>query len=290
MATNQRTGTTAPAHRTSGVLRAAWLYVLVATLAVGGWSMYHVLHARLGLPWFIALVGALVFDGAGLIFSEYARAAIERGRGFSLPGLFMLGTVAASAFVNYSHGVSLGWGHAGGAALGAIPVVLELLFVAHTLDARLDALHRARLLPERLPRVGFLGAVLYPLRSFKAIRAVIGRRLDIIEAGLPAGLLTPAHATVSSPADTDGTPADALDGPADDERVRALYADQRALAIRALYDQGIRPTTKQMQEAVHDAGHGTIPPSTARTLRTVIEAVEPGLADLPAKIAQGGAA
>lgn len=289
MATDQSTGAPPTPHRMSAVLRGAWLYVLAATLTVGGWSMYHVLHARLDLPWAIALVGALVFDGAGLIFSEYARAAIERGRGFTLPGLCMLGTVAASAFVNYSHGVSLGWGHAGGAALGAIPVVLELLFGAHTLDARLAALHHARLLPARLPRVGVLGAVMYPIRSWRAIRAVIGRRLDLIEAGLPAGLLTGVASTRPDPADADGTPADALDGPADDARVRALYADRRALAIRALYNKGGRPTTTQMQQAVQDAGHGHIPASTARTLRTVIEAVEPGLAELPAKIAAGGA-
>jgi hypothetical protein len=252
--------------------------------------MYHAMHARLGMPKTISLVGAVVFDLAGLIFSEYARAAVDRGRGFTIPGLFMLGTVATSAAVNYSHGVGLGWGKPGGTVLGAIPVVLELLFVAHTLDARLTRLHELRLLPERLPRIGVLGAIMFPGRSWRAIRAVIGRRLDIIEAGLPAGLLTPAIATVSSPADADGTPADALDGPADDSRVRALYNDPRCLAIRALYDNGTRPTTKQMQRAIADAGHGHIPESTTRTLRTVIEAVEPGLADLPAKIAQGGAA
>lgn len=289
MATEQRTGTPPAPHRMSGVLRGAWYYVLIAALTVGGWSMYHVLHSLLGLPELIALVGALVFDGAGLIFSEYARAAIERGRGFTFPGLCMLATVTASAYVNYSHGVSLGWGTAGGLALGAIPCVLELLFLTHTVDTRLNALYRARLLPERLPRVGFLGAVMFPRRSWRAIRAVIGRRLDLIEAGLPAGLLTPVSSTRPEPAGADSTPADALDGPANPKAVRALYDDPRCHAIRALYEYGTRPTTKQMQDAVADAGLGQIPPSTARTLRTVIEAVEPGLAEMPSKIAAGGA-
>lgn len=290
MATEQGTGTPPAPHRMSGVLRGAWYYVLIAALTVGGWSMYHVLHTLLGLPVLIAVVGALVFDGAGLIFSEYARAAIERGRGFTFPGLCMLGTVTASAFVNYSHGVHLGWGTAGGLALGAIPCVLELLFLTHTVDTRLNALYRARLLPERLPRVGFLGAIMFPRRSLRAVRAVIGRRLDIIEAGLPAGALTAVSSMRPEPADADDAPADALDGPAQPKAVRALYDDPRCHAIRALYERGTRPTTTQMQNAVADAGHGHIPASTTRTLRTVIEAVEPALADLPAKIAHGGAA
>jgi hypothetical protein len=290
LADHQRTGSPPERHRTSAVLRGAWVYVLLAALTVGGWSMFHFLHYRLGLPGLIAIVGALVFDGAGLIFSEYARAAIDRGRGFTVPGLCMLAVVAVSAFVNYSHGVTLGWGTAAGAALGAIPLVLELLFLARNLDSRLDALHRARLLPERLPRVGVLGAVMFPMRSWRAIRAVIGRRLDIIEAGLPAGALTTVSSKRAEVVEDYDAPADALDGPASPKAVRALYDDPRCHAIRALYERGTRPTTTQMQNAVADAGHGQIPPSTARTLRTVIEAVEPGLADLPAKIAHGGAA
>ncbi|MFI6986057.1 hypothetical protein ACIBSV_46895 [Embleya sp. NPDC050154] len=274
-------------HRMSTTLRASWYYVLVAALTIGGWSVYHLLYARLHLPWLIAVGGALVFDGAGLIFSEYARAAIERGRGFLLPAVFMLGSVCTSSYVNYSHGVSLGWGTAGGAVLGAAPVLLELLFVAHVLDARMTALHRQRLLPERLPRIGVLGAVLFPRRSFRAIRAVIGRRLDIIEAGLPARIavsITPApvsapDAKAVPPAVT--PPADALDGPASVAPARAFYDDPRCHAIRAFYETGFRPTTKQMQRSVQDAGLGHLPESTARTLRTVIEAVEPGLADLP---------
>lgn len=290
-------------HRMSTTLRASWYYVLVAALTIGGWSVYHLLYARLHLPWLIAVGGALVFDGAGLIFSEYARAAIERGRGFLLPALLMLGTVATSSYINYSHGISLGWGTAGGAVLGAVPVLLETLFVAHVLDARMTALKDGGLLPERLPRVGILGAILFPKRSFKAVRTVVGRRLDAIEHGPPTPVTvivervgTPALNPPPEPPPTRRAVENAQAAPAADASAPAApvavsapvpvkYANPKLAAIRELYNDGTRPGTKAMVAAVLTATGEAIGGSTARHHRQIIEAVEEHLATLPEALA-----
>lgn len=160
----------------------AWYAVLGATLAVGGWSMYHLMRL-LGLPQEFAIVGAGIFDLASLIFSSYAKAAAERGYGIVLPGLFMLGTVGVSAYANHAHGVALGWGQTGGILLGSVPLLLEGLFLTYVADFKGQALADAGLLPERMPRVGTMNLIFHPWRSKKAINAVLLRRLEAIEHG-----------------------------------------------------------------------------------------------------------
>jgi len=85
-------------------------------------------------------------------------------------------------------------------------------------------------------------------------------------------------------------PAEPQPTPADTPSTHDLYDDPKIEAIRQLYDAGTRPTTKQMIAAVAAETGITIAGSTARTARTVIEAVEPHLAELPTTIATGSAA
>jgi hypothetical protein len=85
---------------------------------------------------------------------------------------------------------------------------------------------------------------------------------------LPAGY-APADEPLTPDAEPEPTP------------VRAPYDDLRVEGIRKLYDTGLRPTSMEMAKAVEDAGYPRPAPSSVRTLRQIIEAVEPHLAPVP---------
>jgi hypothetical protein len=86
---------------------------------------------------------------------------------------------------------------------------------------------------------------------------------------LPAPAAQPAAAS---------TPAAPL------QPARPTYDNPAHAAIRALYDTGYRPGTKQMQDAVEAVTGSRPSPSGARTMRQVIEAVETDLAKYPAAL------
>jgi hypothetical protein len=68
------------------------------------------------------------------------------------------------------------------------------------------------------------------------------------------------------------------------ERPTIRYSDPRCAVIRALYDDGYRPTTTEMRTALEAAGHTAPSPSGLRgVLRAEVERHEPHLAELPAR-------
>jgi hypothetical protein len=77
-------------------------------------------------------------------------------------------------------------------------------------------------------------------------------------------------------------PAPAAQPPA--APARRTYDDPRHDAIRALYETGYRPGTKEMQAAVQAVTGAAPSASGARQMRQVIESVEPELAKYPAAI------
>jgi hypothetical protein len=69
------------------------------------------------------------------------------------------------------------------------------------------------------------------------------------------------------------------------ERPAIVYRDPRCAAVRPLYDNGTRPGTAAMRDALIAAGHGRVGDSTIRgTIRAEIEEHEPDLADYPPAI------
>ncbi|MFI1734027.1 hypothetical protein ACH40E_33405 [Streptomyces acidicola] len=63
------------------------------------------------------------------------------------------------------------------------------------------------------------------------------------------------------------------------------YRDPRCAAVRPLYDNGTRPGTAAMRDALIAAGHGRVGDSTIRgTIRAEIEEHEPELAQFPPAI------
>ncbi|MFF7313361.1 DUF2637 domain-containing protein [Streptomyces sp. NPDC008137] len=68
-------------------------------------------------------------------------------------------------------------------------------------------------------------------------------------------------------------------------RPAIVYRDPRCTAVRPLYDNGTRPGTAAMRDALLAAGHGRVGDSTIRgTIRAEIEEHEPELADYPPAI------
>jgi hypothetical protein len=68
------------------------------------------------------------------------------------------------------------------------------------------------------------------------------------------------------------------------ERPTIQYSDPRCVVIRALYEDGYRPTTTEMRAALAAAGHTAPSPSGIRGgLRAEVERHEPHLAELPAR-------
>jgi hypothetical protein len=69
------------------------------------------------------------------------------------------------------------------------------------------------------------------------------------------------------------------------KRPAIVYRDPRCAAVRPLYDDGTRPGTAAMRDALIAAGYGRVGDSTIRgTIRAEIEEHEPELADYPPAI------
>lgn len=69
------------------------------------------------------------------------------------------------------------------------------------------------------------------------------------------------------------------------QRPAIVYRDPRCSAVRPLYEDGTRPGTAAMRDALIAAGHGRVGDSTIRgTIRAEIEEHEPELADYPPAI------
>ncbi|MEV5953745.1 hypothetical protein AB0M11_08200 [Streptomyces sp. NPDC051987] len=92
----------------------------------------------------------------------------------------------------------------------------------------------------------------------------------------------PVQAPAIPPAEE---PRAELEPPAEEQPPVIKYRDPRCAAIRPLYNDGTRPGTAAMRQALIDAGHGRVGDSTIRgTLRAEIEEHEPDLAELPPAI------
>jgi hypothetical protein len=71
----------------------------------------------------------------------------------------------------------------------------------------------------------------------------------------------------------------------EEQRPVIVYRDPRCAAVRPLYNDGTRPGTAAMRDALIAAGHGRVGDSTIRgTIRAEIEEHEPELADYPPAI------
>ncbi|WP_377271905.1 DUF2637 domain-containing protein [Peterkaempfera sp. SMS 1(5)a] len=295
----------------SSPIRLAWFLVLAMMLAAAAWSISHQLIGWGMAPW-LAYGLSLMFDAAGLICAEYARRAVERNTPAGLPRLATVGFVAVSGVLNYNHGYTIA-GLPAAAGLASVSAAVELLFELHRRDVRDEQRAERGLVAERLPHIPVIGWLMYPVRSWRTLREAVGVRLDNLDpmsavttpvtsviARTDAPVTAPVAAPVTpvlqaapaaAPVSLPAEPAPVAAAPVQPQPGPTLAAlplytgpDAAALtAIRTLYVTGFRPGTQQMQEAVFQATGVRPSGATCRgNYRKQIEAVEPGLAQLPA--------
>jgi hypothetical protein len=272
MAAEQRTR----GRRISRLTRASWLLVLLMMLGAAAWSISGKLIAWGMHPW-LAYGLSLMFDAAGLICADYARRAVERGTSAGLPRLSILGFVAVSAALNWSHGRQVG-GVVAGIGLASISGAVELLFELHRRDVRDEQRAARGLVAERLPYIPLVGWVMYPVVSWKTLRGAVGARLEALDPMQQTPVTAPQTGATAVP------PTPAVAPPTPVAAPYPVYSDARCAIIRPLYDAGTRPGTATMRTALVAAGHPAPADSVIRgQLRAEIERFEPHLADLPAE-------
>lgn len=148
----------------------------------------------------------------------------------------------------------------------------------------------------------YVVAAVPPVAALLAFGALM-RQLHVWFARRPAAAPQPAPVVVPSLERAEQPPAPPMPEqapqlppppPADEEpeepeeqrpeRPAIQYSDARCVVIRALYDDGYRPTTTEMRDALEAAGHTAPSPSGLRgVLRAEVERHEPHLAELPGR-------
>lgn len=154
------------------IKRTGWLAILAAAMGVSGWSIWYIAQ-REGAPSIVALAAPLCFDGVALLCGYYSLQYIRKGNSGLVPRLWVFLFAGASAYVNSWHAV-LDHESNFARALWAVPsVAAVVVYEVHTRLEKHAALVRLNKAVPPLPAMGFLGWVLFPVRSYKAIRTLI---------------------------------------------------------------------------------------------------------------------
>lgn len=176
---------------------------------------------------------SLMFDLAGLTCAECASRAMNRGTPAGLARLAILGFVIVSGALNWSHGRQVG-GIFGGLGFASISGAVGLLFELHRRDVR-DKQRAARgLVVECMPHIPLLGWVMYPGRSWAALRGVVGARLDVLDPVQTARTSPVVERAKQAPGlPSQQTPAPQLPPPvAPQQPAPIVYRDPRCAAVR----------------------------------------------------------
>lgn len=154
------------------IKRTGWLAVLLCAMGVSGWSIFYIARHE-GAPVLIALAAPVCFDGVALLCGYYAIQYLRKANSGVIPRLWVLVFAGASAYVNSWHAIL---DHESNFArlLWAIPSISAVVvFEVHTRLEKQTALARLNKTVPPLPAIGFLGWVLFPIKSYKAIRRLI---------------------------------------------------------------------------------------------------------------------
>jgi hypothetical protein len=140
--------------------RAAWRFAMAivrpAAAGTAAWSLYTVAR-HYGVPWQLALVASLVYDGIAIGCLYQATEAVRAGRSAAAPIAATLGMASASVYLNLVHARLI---HGGRPAevLFASPILGLLALSALSWSADRATARAARgETPMRLPAYGVLG-------------------------------------------------------------------------------------------------------------------------------------
>jgi hypothetical protein len=166
--------------------RFGWLIVAGAALALSAYSLYWV-GRRYGVPPILAGMISVIFDGAAVISCDLAlRYARSHDSGFA-PRLAVFTFAGVSAFLNAQHAILAGLPKPAVILFSSPPIVAVVMLELHTRYTKRAALKRAGRVPAALPIIGRVTWALFPIKSYRTLRKIVGARLRILEnqAGIP---------------------------------------------------------------------------------------------------------
>jgi hypothetical protein len=156
--------------------RYAWVLVLGTALALSWWSL-DALARHYGMPTLLAGMVSATFDGAALVAADQALRRAVKADSAAAVKLLMVAAVALSTWLNFEHGLLLGYPMPVRIPLATPPVIAGWLF-----ELQLRGLHRERLhelgrTTKPLPQFGFLVWAFHPFAAVRRVSQITGSRL-----------------------------------------------------------------------------------------------------------------
>jgi hypothetical protein len=148
---------------------AAMWTIRPAAAGMAAWSLYAVAR-HYGVPWQLATLAGLVYDGVAIGCLYQATEAVRAGRSAAAPILATLGMASASVYLNVVHARLIAGGRPA-EVLFATPIIglLALSALAWTADRAAARAARGEN-PMRLPAYGVLGWVLARQQAYAALK------------------------------------------------------------------------------------------------------------------------
>jgi hypothetical protein len=157
----------------------AWLAVLGTALALSWWSL-DALALRFGVPKLLAAMVSATFDGAALVAADLAlrRAAVADSA--AAVKLLMVVTVGLSAWLNYEHGMLLGYPLVARVLFAAPSVISGWLFELQLRTLRGARVHELGRAAPPLPAFGMAVWTFHPWAALKHLSRIAGSRLHSV--------------------------------------------------------------------------------------------------------------
>lgn len=170
----QQTTHATPGQGSTPPSRFAWQLAMwtirPAAAGMAAWSLYAVAR-HYGVPWGLAIVASLVFDGIAMGSLYQASEAVRAGRSAAAPMITTLGMASASVYLNIVHARFTGGGRPA-EVLFTTPTLGLLALSALSWAADRSTAREARgEAPMRLPAYGLLGWALARDKAMDALKA-----------------------------------------------------------------------------------------------------------------------
>lgn len=170
--------------RSSAVARTVrgflWLAVLGPILGVSAWSMYYVAR-YLGAPPAVAICASTCFDGVALLCADYSLRYAQAGLSGSVARTVVRLFALLGAYIQTLH-AKIGGGPPGSWLFWAsLPIGAVTVYEVHIRFERRKALAQSGVhYPAPLPAFGLVTWALFPIKTYKSLREIVGKRKEAI--------------------------------------------------------------------------------------------------------------
>jgi Protein of unknown function (DUF2637) len=236
------------------VSSSGWFVVVGAALSLSAYSLYFV-GRHYGLPVPLAAIVSACFDGAAIACADLAlKYAQTHGDSGLAPRLAVLILATTSAYLNMQHAIISHLPFAARVLYAVPPVVAVAMFEMRSRYERREALRRAGRVVKALPPIDPRAWLMFPVRTPRMVREIVGYRLDeMIATETGESLDSLSRIPVHAPAVRAWAADQGMDVAALGRIPASVIADYRAaMANNAAVSQGnvsaIRPNAVGMRE------------------------------------------